>query len=160
MSATSFVAEPGRQEIVITRAYDAPRARVFEVLTDPAMQPRWWGPRDPAITVIAMDVRPGGLWRFVGRDAGGNEYGFHGYYHLVEPPSRLVQTFEYEGTPGHVSLETFTLEDLDGRTLLTDQTVYQSVADRDAMTEADMEMSAKETMDRLAELVEGVIGHA
>ena len=103
---------------------------------------------------IRMEVKPGGYWRFVQHNAQGEEFAFHGAFHSIEAPSRLVQTFEWEGMPGHVSLDTLTLEEKDGKTLLTSHSVFQSVADRDGMMATGMEEGGYETMDRLAELVE------
>lgn len=99
-------------------------------------------------------MRPGGVWRFLQRDADGNEYAFHGVYYEILPNERVVDTFEFEGMPGHVSLETVTFEEHDGRTLLTTRSIFQSVEDRDGMVGSDMEEGVAETMDRLAELVE------
>ena len=151
---TRLTVEPGEQEITITRVFDAPRERVFEANTDPDRIPEWWGPRRYTTVVDEMDARPGGTWRFINRDSEGNEYAFHGVYHDVVAPERIVQTFEFEGAPGHVSLETARFEDVDGKTRLTVQDVFQSVADRDAMVESGMEEGARETWERLAELVE------
>lgn len=153
MSETEFVIEPGRQDIVITRVFDAPRDIVFKAVTDPNLIPAWWGPRSTTIEVDAMDVQPGGRWRFVHRDESGGAYGFHGVYHDVAAPERIVQTFEFEGAPGHVVLETLTLEDVGGRTRYTAQAVHQSVESRDAAVRSGMEAGARETVDRLAELV-------
>lgn len=100
-----------------------------------------------------MEVKPGGTWRFVQRDAAGNVFAFHGVYHDVTAPERCVQTFEFEGVPGHAALETSTFEEFDGKTKLTQQSVFQSVADRDGMVQSRMEEGASESMDRLAELL-------
>jgi uncharacterized protein YndB with AHSA1/START domain len=100
-----------------------------------------------------MDVRPGGRWRYVLSDPQGKEDAFHGVYHDIVAPERLVMTFEYEGVPGHVMLETGTLEEVDRKTRLTDQSVFQSVADRDGMVQSGMESGATEMMDRLEELL-------
>jgi uncharacterized protein YndB with AHSA1/START domain len=148
-----LAAEPAQHSIVMTREFDAPRELVWKVYTDPAHLPNWWGPRGLTTTVEAMDVRPGGAWRFIQRDTDGNEYAFHGVYHQVVPPERVVSTFEFEGMPGHVMLETMTLEDLGGRTRLTTTSVFQSVEDRDGMLASGMEQGATESMDRLAELL-------
>ena len=153
MTGTNLIAEPGKQEIIITRVFDAPRERVFKTYTDPDLIPQWWGPKNLTTTVDKMDVRPGGVWRFVQRDADGNEYAFNGVYHQIVPPERLVGTFEFEGVPGHVSLETVTLEDLKGKTKLTEKSVFQTVEDRDGMLKSGMEEGVAETMDRLAELI-------
>jgi uncharacterized protein YndB with AHSA1/START domain len=100
-----------------------------------------------------MDLRPGGAWRFVLRGPDGNDYGFRGVYREITPPERLVQTFEFEGMPGHVSLETATLEEQDGKTKLTVTCLYQSVEDRDGHANSGMEAGMRESHDRLAELL-------
>jgi uncharacterized protein YndB with AHSA1/START domain len=156
MTKLNLIAEPGKQEMVMTRVFDAPRELVFRVHTDPNLIPQWWGPRRFTTTVDRMDAKMGGIWRFVQHDAEGSEYAFHGVYHEVASPERLVQTFEFEGMPGHVLLETMTLEEFEGRTKLTARSVFQSVEDRDGMLQSDMEEGAAESWDRLAELVEKV----
>jgi uncharacterized protein YndB with AHSA1/START domain len=153
MSQTKFSVEPGKQEIVITRVFDAPRDVLFSILTNPDLIPQWWGPRRLATTVDRMEVKPGGLWRFVQCDADGTEYAFHGVYHDVAAPERLVYTFEFEDMPGHVTLETMTLEGQGGKTKAMDKVVFQSVEDRDGMIASGMEEGVAETMDRLAELL-------
>ena len=153
---TTITAEPGKQEILITREFDAQRELVFKVCTDPTLIPQWWGPRYLSTEVDKMDVRPGGQWRFINRDAEGNAYAFHGVYHEVLAPERVIDTFEFEGLPetGHVTLETMKLEPLPGgRTRLTVQSVFQSVADRDGMLQSGMEEGLNDTYDRLAELL-------
>jgi len=150
---TDFIVEPGKQEITFTRVFDAPRDAVFKTCEDPDLLPQWWGPKYLTTTVEKMDVRPGGVWRIVQRDPNGNEYGFHGVYHEVAPPERVVRTFEFEGMPGHVTLETVTLEDLGGKTKMTTKSVFQTVEDRDGMFASGMEGGVNESMDRLAELL-------
>jgi uncharacterized protein YndB with AHSA1/START domain len=150
---TRITAEPGKQEIVMRRIYDAPRALLFRAYTDRLLIPQWWGPRMYATIVDKLDAKPGGLWRFLNRDADGKEYAFHGVYHEVAAPERIVATFEFEGSPGHVSLEILTLEERNGGTMLTNRSVFQSAADRDAMLQHGMEEGAVETMDRLGELL-------
>jgi uncharacterized protein YndB with AHSA1/START domain len=153
-TATDFIVEPNVQEIVMTRVFDAPRDLVYKICNDPELRPQWWGPSILTTDVLKMDVRSGGEWRIVQRDPEGNEFGFHGVYHLVDPPSRTVNTFEFEGVPGHVVLETATFEEVEGgKTRLTIQSVFQSVADRDAMVQSGMEGGASEGMDRLADLI-------
>jgi uncharacterized protein YndB with AHSA1/START domain len=151
---TRIIAEPGKQELVIIRVFDAPRELVFKAYTDPKRIPQWWGPIRFTTTVKKMDVRPGGSWRFVQRDTGGNEYAFHGVYHDVLAPSLIVATFEFEGMPGHVQLETAVFEPLGDKTKLTARFVFQSVEDRDGELDAGMEDGVIETMDRLAQLLE------
>ncbi|MGE5314451.1 MAG: SRPBCC family protein [Acidobacteriota bacterium] len=153
MTTTMISAEPGKQDIVIIREFDAPRAAVFKAFTDPALIPLWWGPRSLTTTVEMLDLEPGGLWRFVQRDAERHEAAFRGVYHTIVPNEKLVYTFEFEGLPGHVALETVRFEDAGGKTRLTDQLIFQSAADRDGMLKAGMETAAKESMDFLEALL-------
>jgi len=97
MTKTNLIAEPGKQEIVITRIFDAPRELVFKVFTDPNLMPEWWGPKSLTTTVDKMEVRPGGVWRFVHRDADGNEYAFHGYITRSRNPSGLSSPLNSKG---------------------------------------------------------------
>ena len=151
MSDMKVVADPGTQEIVVTRSFDAPRELVFKAFTDPDAVRQWWGLNSTETVVDRLEARPGGQWRFLERDGDGNEFGFHGVYHDLEAPERIVYTFEFEGMPGHVLLETITFEERDGRTYMTDSSVFQSVADRDGMLQSGMESGAAESMDRLDE---------
>jgi uncharacterized protein YndB with AHSA1/START domain len=144
---------PSDTEIVMTREFDAPRELIFKAYTDPELVPKWWGLRDNVTTVDVMDVRPGGTWRYVERSPDGQEYGFHGEYREVAPPDRLVYTFEFEGMPGHVIEETVTLEEKNGRTILTATSVFTSKEDRDGMIASGMEGGAAESHNRLAELL-------
>jgi uncharacterized protein YndB with AHSA1/START domain len=153
MSDTEFVIEPGRQDIVMTRVFDAPKELVFRVVTDPELIPRWWGPRFLTTRVDLMEVRPGGRWRYVNIDARGKEYAFGGVYHDVAAPERFVRTWAFAGWPEDVALETVTLVDLDGRTKYVAQSVHQSVEARDAIVRADGARGGREAMDRLAELL-------
>lgn len=152
-ATTKFRLQSDR-EIVLERVFDAPRELVWRVSNDPAFIPQWWGPRYLTTTVEKMDIRPGGAWRFVQHDAGGNEYAFNGIYREVVPPERVVRTFEFEGMPGHIVVETATLEDLGGKTKLTVTSMFQSPEDRDGMLQSGAESGAKESYERLAELLE------
>ncbi|MDQ6637730.1 MAG: SRPBCC family protein [Candidatus Dormibacteraeota bacterium] len=153
MTSTEFIVRPGTQEVVVTRVFEAPREVVFKTITDPNLIPRWWGLRNQTTIVDKMDLRPGGAWRFLSRNPDGTEDAFHGVYHAIVPPERVVSTFEYEGMPGHVLMETVTLEVIDGKTRMTTKSVYQSIEDRDGMVGAGMETGATESGDRLAELL-------
>lgn len=141
-------------EIELTREFDAPRELVFEAMTKPEHVARWWGPRYLTTTVAALDLRPGGAWRFVQRDPEGNEFAFNGVFREIVPPERVSQTFEFEGMPGHVTIDMMTLEDLGGRTKVTARSLFQSREDRDAMLQSGMEAGAAESYDRLAELLQ------
>lgn len=100
-----------------------------------------------------MDAATGGSWRFIQRDPDGNEYAFRGVYHEVSP-KRIVQTFEFEGMPGHVMLQTMTLEGQGGKTKMTDKSIIESVEDMAGMLASVMMDGWVETVDRLAMLVE------
>jgi uncharacterized protein YndB with AHSA1/START domain len=139
MTKNNFITTPTEREIVITRLFDAPRELVFKACTDPNLIPQWWEPKRFTTTVDKMDVRPGGIWRFVQRAPGGNKYVFNAMYHEIVPPERLVYTFEFEGMPGHVALETVTFEEHDGKTKLTDKLLFQTVEDRDMMFKSGIE---------------------
>lgn len=158
MAETSLIAEPGKQEIIITREFDAPRDLVFRACTEPELVAQWWGSKGSTTTVEHMDAKPGGTWRVILRDAGGNTFAMHGVFHDVTPPERVVDTSEYEGLPGHVVLETETFEDLGGgRTRMTDHLVFQSVEDRDGMLQSGSLEEIAEPMERLAALLATLI---
>jgi len=116
------------------------------------------GPRRLGLTMRLDRFEPktGGMWRYIHKDRNGNEYAFHGVNHEVLAPERLIDTFEFEGLPekGHVSLETAKFEALPGgRSRLTIQDVFQSVADRDGMLRGGMEEGVNDSFDRLEELL-------
>lgn len=149
------VTTPSDREIVMTRVFDAPRHLVFEAHTSCEHLSHWWGPRGYEIASCEMDFRPGGKWRILHRTPDGvEEHGFRGEYREIVPPERLVWTFEYEGFPGNISVETLTLEEHDGKTTLTVTSVFDSVEARDAMLQSGMEKGAAETWERLSEYLQ------
>ena len=152
-SALRITAEPGTPFIDIEREFAAPRALVFRAHTDPKLLAQWLGPRRLEMVVDHLDVRDGGTWRYVHREADGNEYGFHGVFHGEPTIDGIVQTFEFEGWPGHVSLDAVTFEEVDGRTILRARSVFQSVEDRDGMVTSGMETGMREGYERLDELL-------
>ncbi len=147
-SSTMTVAKTGERQIVITREFDAPRALVFRAMTDPAVIPLWWGPARYTTTIDKLDARPGGAWRFVQKGPDG-EFGFRGVFKEIVPPQRVVMTFEWEGLPGHISVNTLVLEERGGRTFMTSTSTFDSREDRDGMVESGMESGARESYDRL-----------
>lgn len=150
-SSALTVTTPSEREIVMTREFDAPRDLVFEAHTSCEHMTRWWGPRKYEFASCDIDFRPGGKWRVVHRGPDGDEHAFRGEYREIVSPERIVWTFEYEGFPGQISVETLTLEEHDGKTTLTATAVYDTVEARDAMLQSGMEEGAGETMDRLDE---------
>ena len=154
---TKLTANPGSLEMTIEREFDAPRELVFKAFTDPTLYALWIGPRRLTTRLDYFEAKNGGSWRFVQKDVDGNEYRFHGVYHEVKAPERIITTFEFEGLPesGHVCLETSTFVALpDDRTRVSSQTVFQSVEDRDGMLQAGMEEGMNESYERLDELLD------
>ena len=154
---TVVTAEPGKQELFITREFDAPRQLVFQAHTDPKLYTRWVGPRDLTMTLETFEPVSGGRWRFIQKEKKGNVFGFHGVNHDVTAPERLIGTFEFEGLPesGHVILETTRFEELPGgRTRVTTQSLFQSVQDRDGMIASGMESGVVDGHERLDEILE------
>jgi uncharacterized protein YndB with AHSA1/START domain len=149
---TSVKAEAGKQELFITREFNAPREMVFKAFTTPELIVQWLTPCDLKLRLDKFEPKSGGAYRYVHIDAAGNEYGFHGSVHEVLAPQRIIQTFEFEGLPesGHVVLETSRFEELPGnRTRLTVQSVFQSVTDRDGMVNAGMEHGVSDSYNLL-----------
>ncbi|HLA15435.1 MAG TPA: SRPBCC family protein [Candidatus Limnocylindrales bacterium] len=153
MGTTKITAEPGSLLVAMEREFDAPRDLVFKAHMDPELLVQWLGPRRLTMTVDRYDVRDGGTWRYIHRDTDGTEHGFHGVFHGQPTPDTAVQTFEYEGYPGHVSLDTAVFEDRGDKTLVRINTVFQSVEDRDGMIASGMESGMNEGYERLDELL-------
>jgi uncharacterized protein YndB with AHSA1/START domain len=144
---------PTDREIHVEREFDAPRDRVFAAYTDPELIPQWWGPHGTTAIVDKMDVQAGGGWRFVVRNEDGSETAFRGTYREVSPPERIVQTFEWEGMPGHISVETATFEDLGDRTKVITTSIFHTAEERDGMLASGMEGGMNETYERLDALL-------
>ena len=153
MARTRIIATPGVPQIVVSRLFDAPPELLFRAHIEPDLLVQWLGPRTVTITVERLEPRHGGTWRQVHRDSDGNAYVFHGLYHGTPTPRGIVQTYEAEAKPGHVFLCTTTFESGGAGTLLRQNTVFQSVEDRDGYVEAGMEEGVNQSMDRLSELV-------
>jgi uncharacterized protein YndB with AHSA1/START domain len=154
MKATTVparVTTPGEREIRIERVFDAPRERVWRAFTDPALVAQWWG-RGHKLVIERMEVERGGHWRYL-EHAPDGIHGFEGRYREVSPPERLVQTFEWDGMPGHVAIETAIFEDLgDGRTRVVNASLFHTTEERDGMLSSGMEQGLNESyaaLDRL-----------
>jgi uncharacterized protein YndB with AHSA1/START domain len=153
---TTFIAEPNSHEVTTSAVVDAPLAAVYRAYVEPELFVRWWGPAELTSTLDRWEPVTGGSWRVIHTDADGNEYAFRGVYHEVRPEQRIVLTFEFEGMPGHVCLETHTFEAVDGGTKVTQHAVFQSVADRDGMKDSGMEQHAPVAMAQLQEVARGL----
>ena len=152
---TIITVEPGKQELSITREFDAPRELVYKAHIDPDLYVQWLGPRGYEMILETFEPHSGGRYRYIHKDKDGRQYGFHGVFHEMSE-DLMIQTFEFEGLPerGHVVLDTMRLEELPGgRTRATIQSVYQSVSDRDGMVQSGMERGVNEGYERLDELL-------
>jgi uncharacterized protein YndB with AHSA1/START domain len=151
-TARAKVTAQGEREIRLERIFNASRERVWAAMTNPELVAQWWG-RGNKLVIERMEVKRGGHWRFVEHSDHG-EHGFEGRYREVTPPERVVQTFEWDGMPGHVAVETMTLEDLgDGRTKLVTTSMFMTVEDRDGMLKSGMEDGVNQSYEALDRLL-------
>lgn len=156
----------GKREIVFEREYDAPPERVFTLFTDPKLVPQWWGSAGAKLVVEEMDVRAGGRWRFVETDAKGKKSTFHGEYHEVDAPTRIVATLRYGGGVASTLFpaiqERYEFVALGDRTLLRLTSTYPMGAALKGMLSVGMETAGGRTegsrhqwrLDRLVRLLE------
>ena len=146
---------PSDREVMLVREFDAPRNRVWDACTMPDLVKQWWGPLGTSLTICEIDLRPGGIWRFVSRADDGTEHPFTGVYREITAPERVVQTSIYDVPPFNEfeAIETMTLNEHAGRTTLTTIVLHQSMQARDGYIQSGMEKGAGETFDRLEELL-------
>lgn len=148
----AITSKEGDRKIRVERTFDAPRERIFAIFMDPELVPQWWGRRKDTTIVEVMQPRAGGDWRFRCESDEGTIV-FRGTYREVTPPERIVQTFEWDGMPGHVNVEEAVFEDLgDGRTRIVTTSTFFETEERDGMFEA-MQGGLDETYDRIEELL-------
>ncbi|APU15960.1 hypothetical protein UA75_20170 [Actinoalloteichus sp. GBA129-24] len=153
VTQAEIIIAPGRQDIIMTRFFDAPPEAVFRGVTDPTLVPRWWSGGRFATEVETLEIRPGGLWRYIVRDPdSAGEFVFRGVCHAVDAPRRLVQTCEMEGMPAAVQLGVFTFDAADGGTAYREVSVFSSVEQRDAWVQPGMAETMSAGMDLLAEI--------
>ncbi len=148
---------PTDEQILITREFDAPRHLVYRALTEPELVKRWWHAKRGRVTVVEIDLRAGGAWRYVMVADDGMEVGFHGTYREIVPDERLVTVEVFEGLPEGVSEEdaatvnTATLIGDDERTTLTILVQAPSKIARDAIIDSGMELGLQDALDLLEE---------
>jgi uncharacterized protein YndB with AHSA1/START domain len=147
------VTTPSDREIRIERVFDAPRSKVWKAVTDPKLVAQWWG-RGNKLVIEKFEPVRGGHWRFV-EHADGQQHGFEGRFREVTPEERVVQTFEWDGMPGHTVLETMNLEDMgDGRTRLVNISLFFTTEERDGMLHSGMEGGLNQSYAALDRLLE------
>jgi uncharacterized protein YndB with AHSA1/START domain len=148
-SSTLRVELVGDKEILITRQFDFPRALVFEAFSKCEHLANWLGPSSMTMSSCDMAFEVGGKYRFIHSDGAGNEYAFRGELREIDPPARVVRTFEFEMFPGHISVETLTLDEREGKTYLTVRSQFDTKEDRDGMAQSGMEAGVRDSYDRL-----------
>ena len=153
---TTYVAEPGSLEATTTAVIPAPREDVFRCFVDPELLPKWWAPPELEVKIDKLATKHGESWRILNLDEDGNEYGFRGVVHDIVPNESVCQTFEFEGMPGHVAMQTTTFEDAGGGTRVYEQMVFQTVEDRDGMSESGMKEHAPVSMAQLTEVAQSL----
>jgi uncharacterized protein YndB with AHSA1/START domain len=151
-SGTATVTLPTDKQILITREFEAPRHLVYKAWTTPELVKRWWSGRRGEVTSAEIDLRVGGLWRYVMVANEGFEVAFHGEYREIVPNERIVSTEVYEGFPDGEALDTLTLTEADGRTTLTILVQHSSKEHRDAHIDSGMEGGMQEAMDLLEQV--------
>ena len=142
-------------DLVFERTFDAPREAVRNAFTDPRLIPRWWGPHGTTTDVVEMDVRPGGKWRYISHEPDRDDVIFYGEYLEVDPPQRFGWTFMFDvdGIGPQGGPETFTFEDVGGKTKVTSISHMGSAELIDAALATGMVGGALETWDRLEALL-------
>ena len=153
-SRSATVTLPSDTSILITREFDAPADLVFRAWTEPALVRRWWHANRGEVTLCEIDLRVGGKWRYVMAAADG-EVGFHGEYREIVPDERLVSTEVYEGIPDaeqHAALDTLTLSEVNGRTLLSVLVEHPTKDGRDAHINSGMENGMQDALDLLEQV--------
>ena len=148
MSANLTVTTPSDLEIKMVRVFDAPKALVFAAHSEPEHIKHWWGRGNPLD--CEMDFRVGGHWRFV-EHAPDGDWAFRGEYRDIQAPDRIVQTFEFEGMPGHICEETLELTEEGGKTTVTSVTRFDTKEERDGMLASGMSEGAGQSDDALAD---------
>ena len=150
------ITTPSDREVRIERIFNAPRDAVWRAMTDAALVAQWWG-RGNKLVIERHEPERGGHWRYV-EHAPSGVHGFEGRYREVVPPERIVRTFEWDGMPGYVAIETVTLEDLgDGRTRLVGVSLFHTTAERDGMLRSGMESGVHESYAALDRVLAAMV---
>jgi uncharacterized protein YndB with AHSA1/START domain len=140
---------PADKQILITREFDAPKELVYKAYTTPELVRRWWHANRGEMKVCDIDLRVGGGWRFVMDAPNFGEVAFHGEYREIVPNEKLVATEVFEPYPDAEALDTLTLSEQDGRTLLTLLVEHGTKEARDAHVESGMEDGLQDALDLL-----------
>jgi uncharacterized protein YndB with AHSA1/START domain len=152
-ATTTIYSEGG--DLVFERTFDAPREQVWKAFTDPESIPHWWGPHGTTTTVVEMDVRPGGKWRYVSHAGDREDVAFYGEYLEIDPPKGYKWTFMFdvEGVGPQGGPETFIFEDVGVKTKVTSIGHMGSAEVLEGALATGMVEGAVATWDRLAALL-------
>ena len=146
----TITAPEGLPFIDIEREFDAPVAAVFRAHAEPDLIKQWLGPNGYEMDIEHFDFTSGGGYRYLHRNPEGQEFAFNGVFHVVRENDFAIQTFEFEGFPDVVSIESLTFQDLgNGRTRLRAHAVYPTLEARDGMIASNMEVGVVEGYERL-----------
>jgi uncharacterized protein YndB with AHSA1/START domain len=151
-SGTALVTLPSDTQILITREFAAPKHLVYKAWTTPELIKRWWSANRGEVTLVEVDLRVGGRWRYVMIADGGFEVGFHGEYKEIVPNERLVSTEVFEGMPEGEALDTLTFTESGGRTKVTILVQHQNKEHRDAHINSGMEGGLQDALDLLEQV--------
>ncbi len=156
-SATASVTLPADDQILITREFDAPKHLVYKAWTTPELVERWWSGQRGKVTSAEIDLRVGGMWRYVMVANGGFEVAFHGEYREIVPNERIVTTEVFEAMPeGEPPLNIVTFTETGGRTTLSLLVQTASREVRDTIVNSGMEGGMQEQMDLLEEIAQSL----
>jgi uncharacterized protein YndB with AHSA1/START domain len=151
-SGTASVTLPTDTQILITREFDAPKHLVYKAWTTPELVERWWGGQHGEVTLVEIDLRVGGTWRYVLVANEGFEVGFHGEYHELVPNERIVSTEIFEGFPDAAAMNTLVLTEVDGRTTMSVLVQHTSKEHRDGHINSGMEGGMQQSFDLLEQV--------
>jgi len=146
---------PNDLEIVITREFDAPIELVFDVLTKPEHVLKWFAPFECEMKECSIDLRVGGNYHQVFVTEDGTECSFRGTYLEVEPPTRTVETWLFEGWPDAEAVESVDLHETDGVTKLTMKLAFRDMAGRAHMTKSD---GQQDSFDKMEDYLRSLLG--
>jgi uncharacterized protein YndB with AHSA1/START domain len=151
-SGKAVVTLPTDTQILITRRFDAPRHLVYKAWTTPELIKRWWAGDRGEVTSVEVDLRVGGMWRYVMTATGGFEVAFHGEYREIVPDERLVSTEVFEAFPESEAVVSNTFTEEEGRTTIAILVDHANQENRDAHINSGMEGGMNEAMDHLEQV--------
>jgi uncharacterized protein YndB with AHSA1/START domain len=151
-SGKAVVTLPTDTQVLITRRFDAPRHLVYKAWTTPELIKRWWAGDRGEVTSVEVDLRVGGMWRYVMTATGGFEVAFHGEYREIVPDERIVSTEVFEAFPEGEAVVNNTFTEEEGRTTIAILVDHANQENRDAHINSGMEGGMNEAMDHLEQV--------